>query len=427
MRSLAEVQAEFAAALRDPTIALPSGIVGPDEQPAPRRFAVYRNNVIVGLTNALRSAFPVVERIVGEQFFEAMARTYALAEPPHSPVLMDYGTTFADFIAGFEPASSLPYLADVARIERAWREAYHAADAVPLTAEDFAAVGADEIAGLVLELHPSLRLLTSRFPAQTIWKMNASDGDIVPVDMSRAEDTLIVRPDAEVEVRVVPPGGAAFVAAHHVRRAARRGRCRGACRRRPVRPRRQSCRSDRRRRDRRICQDGARGDEMTMNMSNATPMASTTAAAPQAWWPTVFLWFQSVASLALRLALAVPFYRSGLTKWDGFLSLAPTTTYLFENQFKLHIFGSEYAFPYPDLMAHLSATGEIVFPVLLVLGLATRFAALGTLGMTALIFLTYPSHWPNEGLPWAAMALAIMAFGPGRIALDRLVMTVLGR
>ncbi len=213
MRTLADVQAEFAAALRDPLIAVPAGLVGPDRAPAPRRFAVYRNNVIVGMVNALSSSFPVVERIVGEDFFQAMARAYALAEPPSSPVLMDYGASFADFIEAFAPAASLAYLPDVARIERAWREAYHAADAEPLTAEDFAAIGADEIAGLALALHPSLRLLRSPYPAQTIWTMNAADGDVRPVDLAQAEDTLIVRPDAEVTVRRVPPGGAAFVAA----------------------------------------------------------------------------------------------------------------------------------------------------------------------------------------------------------------------
>ncbi len=144
-------------------------------------------------------------------------------------------------------------------------------------------------------------------------------------------------------------------------------------------------------------------------------------------WRTAFLWLQSLASLALRFALAVPFYRSGLTKWDGFLSLAPTTSYLFENQFKLHFFGAEYPFPYPDVMALMSATGEILFPILLVFGLATRFAALGTLGMTAIIFLTYPEHWPSEGLPWAAMSLAIIAFGPGRVALDHFVARLMRR
>ena len=152
----------------------------------------------------------------------------------------------------------------------------------------------------------------------------------------------------------------------------------------------------------------------------AVPMAHT-------GWRTAFLWFQSVAMLALRFALAVPFYRSGLTKWDGFLSLSPKTSYLFENQFQLHIFGNAYPFPYPDAMAMLSGIGEIVFPILLVFGLATRFAGLGTLGMTAIIFLTYPEHWPSEGLPWAAMSLAIIAFGPGRIALDALVARLIRR
>jgi putative oxidoreductase len=167
---------------------------------------------------------------------------------------------------------------------------------------------------------------------------------------------------------------------------------------------------------------------MTMNMTNATTMASSSeSGGRQAIWFTALVWLQSVASLALRFALAVPFYRSGLTKWDGFLSLSPKTAYLFENQFKLHIFGGVYDFPFPDLMAHLSGLGEIVFPVLLVFGLATRFAALGTLGMTAIIFLTYPEHWPSEGLPWAAMSLAVMAFGPGRIALDNLIAKMLRR
>lgn len=158
---------------------------------------------------------------------------------------------------------------------------------------------------------------------------------------------------------------------------------------------------------------------MTINMTD-TPSVPSTGWIP-AGWHTAYLWLQSVASLALRFALAVPFYRSGLTKWDGFLSLKPTTVYLFENQFQLHIFGNAYPFPYPEVMAMMSGIGEIVFPILLVFGLATRFAALGTLGMTAIIFLTYPEHWPSEGLPWAAMSLAIMAFGPGRIALDALV------
>jgi putative oxidoreductase len=128
-----------------------------------------------------------------------------------------------------------------------------------------------------------------------------------------------------------------------------------------------------------------------------------------------------VAPPTLRIALAVPFLRSGLTKWDGLLSLSPTASYLFEEEFKLHIFGGEYDFPAPAVMAHLTAFAEITLPILLVLGLATRFAALGLLLMTGVIQLVVPDGWANFHLPWAAMAIAIVALGAGPLSLDHLV------
>ncbi len=126
----------------------------------------------------------------------------------------------------------------------------------------------------------------------------------------------------------------------------------------------------------------------------------------------------SLTMLALRFALAVPFWKSGLTKWDGFFTLSFGAQQLFVDEFKLHWFGAEIPFPYPELTATLSALGEVALPVLLALGLATRYAALGLLAMTAIIQLTVPDGWANFHLPWASMALAIMTFGPGRIALD---------
>jgi putative oxidoreductase len=126
----------------------------------------------------------------------------------------------------------------------------------------------------------------------------------------------------------------------------------------------------------------------------------------------------SLTMLALRLALAVPFWRSGMTKWDGFLNVSFGAKQLFAEEFKLHLFGAEIAYPAPELVATLSAIGEVSFPVLLVLGLGARYAALALLGMTAIIQLTVPDGWANFHLPWAAMALAIMTFGPGKIALD---------
>jgi putative oxidoreductase len=129
----------------------------------------------------------------------------------------------------------------------------------------------------------------------------------------------------------------------------------------------------------------------------------------------------SITQLALRFALAVPFWRSGLTKWDGFFRLSDNAVYLFTEEFRLHLFGAEYALPAPHLMAFLSSCGEILFPVMLVLGLGTRFAALGLLAMTAIIQLTIPDGWANFHLPWAAMALAIASHGPGKVSLDHLI------
>lgn len=131
---------------------------------------------------------------------------------------------------------------------------------------------------------------------------------------------------------------------------------------------------------------------------------------------------QSLPLLALRLALAIPFFKSGLTKWDGFLTLSQGARYLFEQEFKLHIFGNAIPYPFPLAMATAAGIGELILPILLVLGLATRFAALGLLLMTAIIQLTIPDGWANFHLPWAAMALALVVYGGGRIAIDPLVM-----
>ena len=125
----------------------------------------------------------------------------------------------------------------------------------------------------------------------------------------------------------------------------------------------------------------------------------------------------SLAQLMLRLALAVPFWRSGILKWDCFFQLNDTAIDLFTDEFKLRLPGGPYDFPAPAVMAFLSGSGEIIFPVLLVLGLGTRFAATGLLFMTCIVELTVPDGWPIH-ITWAAMALAIMAWGPGRLSID---------
>ena len=124
-----------------------------------------------------------------------------------------------------------------------------------------------------------------------------------------------------------------------------------------------------------------------------------------------------LVQLLLRVALAVPFLKSGLLKWQGFLMLNDTAIYLFTDEFRLHLPGGPYPFPAPAVFAFLSGCGEVVLPILLIAGLGTRLAALGIVLMTVIIQLTVPDGWPIH-LTWIAMALGIAAWGPGRVSID---------
>lgn len=132
-----------------------------------------------------------------------------------------------------------------------------------------------------------------------------------------------------------------------------------------------------------------------------------------------------VVQAVVRLALAVPFWRSGVLKWDGFLQLNDTAVTLFTDEFMLQLPGGPYPYPAPVTMAFLSGCAEITFPILLVLGLATRFAATGLLVMTLIVELTVPDGWPVH-VTWAAMALSLMAWGPGKLSLDHLLDMLVG-
>ncbi|WP_213763954.1 DNA-binding domain-containing protein [Caballeronia sp. dw_19] len=209
---LCEQQRNFAAALLDPNMPVPRGLIGPDREPSEKRFNVYRNNVVAGLVEALKAAYPAVCRIVGHDFFAAMARVYVALEPPRSPVVLDYGETFPDFIERFEPAKSVPYLRDVARLERAWVEAYHAAEAPPVDPAPLATIDSQSLPQIGFMLHPTVRVVRSSFPVVQIWLMNIDAGDPAAIDISSGgENALVVRPIAEVEVRRLPAGAATFV------------------------------------------------------------------------------------------------------------------------------------------------------------------------------------------------------------------------
>lgn len=206
-------QTSFAGALLDRAAPLPTGLTSWTGVEPIRRYGVYRNNVATGLARALAARFPVTEKIVGKDFFTAMARDYVLQHPPASPVLLHYGPGFADFVADFAPAAGLPYLADVVRLEDAQVKAYHARDVTSIDPLVLARISADRMAGLTFRFHPATSVLRSPHPIVTIWSMNAGEQLLAPITDWQAEDALVTRPELAVLTRRISPGSADFLLA----------------------------------------------------------------------------------------------------------------------------------------------------------------------------------------------------------------------
>jgi hypothetical protein len=205
-----EIQAGFAAAVRDPDLPTPTSVVCRDRKISTHRFAVYRNNSAVSLVDALADSYPVVRELVGEAFFRAMAQAFVAQNLPQSPVLIEYGADFPEFIAAFPPAAELDFLAELARVERAWREAYHAADAKPLSLTALGQYDEGVVVDAKLQLHPSVRLVASQYPVISIWQAHNISGvderqNVLRAIAQRSEGGMIVRPAADVDVQWLVP------------------------------------------------------------------------------------------------------------------------------------------------------------------------------------------------------------------------------
>lgn len=202
--------AAFSSGLLDPTKATPDHVVGPHGKAAVKRYNVYRNNVTVSLIDALADIFPAICRLIGENAFRELARSFVRAHPPTSKLLFRYGDGFAEFLAGFEPVRSLPYLPDVARAERAWLTAYHAADATPLDPARLGAIPPDRIAEARFVMHPAFAAIASPFPLFRIFAMNRDLMEHAPITDGAAEALLITRPADQVTVTAIAPSVATF-------------------------------------------------------------------------------------------------------------------------------------------------------------------------------------------------------------------------
>jgi hypothetical protein len=205
--------AAFSAPLLKPDRETPALVMGPAGRAAAKRYNVYRNAVTMSLVAALAAVYPAVQRITGVEFFRAMARLHICETPPTSPLLIEYGRDFPAFIEAYEYARRMPWLADTARIERAWLDAYHAADAPAVSAGDLASAPLDRLADLTFARHPAARLVRSRYAAVTIFAANREPAPVREIDASRSEDALVTRPEFDVIVRRLAPGEAEFLGA----------------------------------------------------------------------------------------------------------------------------------------------------------------------------------------------------------------------
>ncbi|TNF60007.1 MAG: DUF2063 domain-containing protein [Rhodobacteraceae bacterium] len=206
-------QDDFRAALLDAAAPVPAGLTDGAGAPAGRRYNVYRNNVAVSLREALHEGFPTIAKLLGAQNMDGLAGIFLRRHPPSSPLMMLYGEAFPDFLAGMPQLAHLGYLADVARLDLAMRQSYHAADADPIDPADLAALPPERLVETRLTLAPALRLIRSAWPIHAIWRFNTEEG--APRPEPGAQDVVILRPGFDPEPHLLPPGGADVIAALH--------------------------------------------------------------------------------------------------------------------------------------------------------------------------------------------------------------------
>jgi hypothetical protein len=211
MPSLRELQTAFREALiLDDERGIRAQIL-PDGLDAAARVAVYRHHVLASLATTLAATYPVVCRLVDRRFFGWLADNYVRQHPPSGPCLFEYGGDFAAFIERFPACAALPWLADVARLEWAMNAALHAPDARPLAPDRLAAMSPETLAQLVVELDPSVTLLSSSWPVDGIWRANQHGAEPVPVDLDAGPVRLEIRRRGDdVVFRALPAGAFAF-------------------------------------------------------------------------------------------------------------------------------------------------------------------------------------------------------------------------
>ncbi len=202
-------QHEFTAALLNPDQATPKGLIDSSGRPAGKRFDVYRNNVVFSLLEAMRTAFPVIEKLLGQELFHAISGDFVRKHPPRLPILMFYGAEFPKFLAAVELLAKSPYLPDVARLELARRVAYHAADVPAINPEALGEIDPEQLMGARFQFAPALHILTSDHPIIDLWNFNMIED--APVPEPSGQIALISRPAFDPHMAAIGADTALFL------------------------------------------------------------------------------------------------------------------------------------------------------------------------------------------------------------------------
>ena len=203
-------QTAFRSGLLNPMAPIPEGLTDGHSRPAGRRYGVYRNNVTVSLREALIAGFPSIVSLIGRENFDHVARAYLRQSPPVSPLMMHYGADFPAFLSTVEQLAPLPYLSDVARIDVAMRQSYHASDSIGIDPAALQALDEDALLNSRFSFAPSMILLRSSLPIGSIWHYTLRGGD---KPSGEAEDVLILRAEYDPEPFVLGPGAGVVVQA----------------------------------------------------------------------------------------------------------------------------------------------------------------------------------------------------------------------
>jgi len=197
-------QSTFTSALLAPALAVPEGLVDSKGRPAGKRFDVYRNNVIFSLLDAMQTAFPAIEKLVGPTNFRTMCGTFVRQHPPTSPILMFYGAAFPEFLRDFEQVQKYPYMPDVARLELARRISYHAADATSIKPEALGEIAPELLMVARFSFAPAMQMIASNHPIVDLWEFNMMADAPKPAPI--AQTALITRPDFDPEIIAISLG-----------------------------------------------------------------------------------------------------------------------------------------------------------------------------------------------------------------------------